>query len=170
MRPKRPISGVNGGTAPAMSLVHWLLAILLSVSAVGCSERTYDEIIPQSPGSITAIAQHVGGHEGDFISVGVWGPGIDWTPATGAEMASAYAQEAIDSADFSMTHTMTEMGRDGSELDVEKMFEPGDYSVVFFIGGAASSYDRFAEIRIHVNGNMFAEAPDSSAWTAPSPH
>ncbi len=152
-----------------MRRVYPLLAILAAISVSGCSERTYDEITPQSPGVITAIARHIGERQGDLLSVGVWGPGINWTPATGAELATAYAQDAIDSSDYSMTHTMTEMDREGNETSVAKLFEPGDYSVVFFISGVASPYDRFVEIRIHVNGNMFVEAPDSSAWTAAAP-
>lgn len=104
-----------------------------------------------------------------MLSIGVWGPGIDWTMETGAETCSAYAQVAIDSTDFSLTHTMTERDREGSDTGVTKSFEPGDYSVVFFLGGVAAPSDQFAEIRLHLNGDMVVQAPDSGGWTTAAP-
>jgi hypothetical protein len=142
------------------------LAILIVLVTIGCGEDPPFEVVPQEPGIITAIARQVPDRQGDFLSIGVWGPGIDWVPGMDAELSVSTARWTIDSEDFSISHMMTEIGIDRTDTGIAKAFEPGDYSVVFFVGYDGEAPDRYAEVRVHVNGDRTADAPDWSGWVA----
>jgi hypothetical protein len=141
-----------------------LLGCLALGCITGCDRDGYREIVPQTPGTITAAAQHVTGRQGDILSIGVWGPGIDWVPGTDADLAVSTAVRVIDSADYSVTHTMTELDPERGETVLAKAFEPGDYSLVFFAAESGQPPDRFAEVRVHVNGDLSAVAPAWDRW------
>ncbi len=142
------------------------LALLLIFVTIGCGDDPPFQIVPQEPGTLTAIARQVPDRQGDIFSIGVWGPGIDWAPGMDAELTVSAARWIIDSDDFSISHTMTEIGVDRNDTGIAKAFEPGDYSVVFFVGDDGAAPDRFAEVRVHVNGDLTVDAPDWSGWAA----
>lgn len=142
------------------------LLALLGLGPGGCAEESPLKIVPQHPGSITAMAMHVQGREGELLSVGVWGPGVDWAPEADSELVVSRAELTIDSDDYSFIRVMTEVDADRIDTGVPMAFEPGDYSVVYFVGAAGQPPDRYCEVRTHVNGDRIAEAVEWESWSS----
>ena len=113
------------------------------------------------PGSITATVSSVEGQNGSTLSVGVYD--FDWSPgAPNTFVGLVYAP--ITSDDFSSSVVVTGVGADGSPTQEPAIFQPGTYSVVFFVSPPGSAPEFFSEIRATVAGDMTVSAPAWGSW------
>jgi hypothetical protein len=144
--------------------VRLLLAVAIAVS-VGCSSDK-----STSPGSnavrgrITARATGITSQNGNTYSVVVYA--YDWSPgATGPSVASI--RQMITGDNFASTAVLDSVDSQGTPTLVEKVFDPGTYSVVFFVSPPGSPPQHFAELRVAVDGDKTVDAPAWAQWIHP---
>jgi hypothetical protein len=113
------------------------------------------------PGTITATASSVKGQNGNTLSVGVYD--FDWSPGA-ANTFVGLIYVPITSDDFSSTVVVTGVGADGSPTEQPASFQPGTYSVVFFVSPPNSPPSSFAEVRVSVAGDVTVSAPAWGSW------
>jgi len=113
------------------------------------------------PGTITATVQSIQGQNGKTLTVGVYD--FDWTPGSpNTFVGLIYVPIAGD--DFSSTVVVTGVGADGSPAETPATFQPGTYSVVFFVSAAGSAPEFFTEVRATVAGDISVSAPTWDSW------
>ena len=113
------------------------------------------------PGTITATVSSVKNQDGSIFSVGVYD--FDWSPGA-ANTFVGLIQVPITSDDFSSIVVVTGVGADGSPTKESASFQPGTYSVVFFISPPNSPPTFFTEVRVSVAGDITVSAPAWGSW------
>lgn len=142
-----------------------MAVIALWPLGTGCS-KSKDDSGSATPvkGKITVSASGILNQNKNILSVAAYP--FDWYPgATGAAIAGY--QKKIDSDDFSMTAVLDSLDAAGITTNVEKILDPGDYSVVFYVSAPATPPNHYAEVRVTVNGNMSVNAPAWASWIVP---
>jgi hypothetical protein len=140
-------------------------AVAAAVFSLGCSDKKSTNPTPSpTRGKITAAASGITGQNGSTYMAVVYA--IDWYPgATDTAIAGFRANISVDN--FSSTEILHSMNSQWNITAEEKVFEPGTYSVVFFVAPPNSPPQYFAEIRQQVNGDVTATAPAWANWTHP---
>jgi len=113
------------------------------------------------PGTITATASSVKGQNGSTLSVGVYD--FDWSPGSPNTFVGLI-YVPISSDDFSSSVVVTGVGPDGSPTKEPASFQPGTYSVVFFVSQPNSPPKFFTEVRATVAGDISVSAPAWDTW------
>ena len=87
----------------------------------------------------------------------------DWQP--GATDSAVAGYRTVVSADnFSSTEVLHASDAQWDISEEEKVFEPGTYSVVFFVALPDNPPQFFAEVRSEVNGDITVTAPAWENW------
>jgi hypothetical protein len=139
--------------------------VVMAVINWGCTEKkNTNPTAPTDPGKITATASGITGQNGSTYMVVAYA--YDWQPGA-QDSAMAGFLTNISGDNFSSTQILHSMNSQWTISAEEKVFEPGTYSVVFFVAPPGSPPQYFAEIRLQVNGDMTATAPAWANWTHP---
>jgi Rrf2 family cysteine metabolism transcriptional repressor len=178
---RRPSSGKNRGRpvnpsspsrktqtkeAPMNCFNKWLPVLIgLALMGGGCSDKKSTDPTPDAePGKITATASGITGQNGSTYLVAVYV--ADWFPGS-TDTVTAGFMTNISSDSFSSTEILHSMNSQWTPSAEEKVFDPGTYSVVFFVAAPGSPPQYFTEIRLKVNGDVTATAPAWANWTHP---
>jgi hypothetical protein len=113
------------------------------------------------PGTIAATVPSIQGQNGKTLVVGVYD--YDWTPGSPNTFVGLI-HVPITSDDFSSTVVVTGVGADGSPSETPVTFQPGTYSVVFFVSAAGTAPEFFTEVRATVAGDISVSAPAWGSW------
>ena len=98
---------------------------------------------------------------GATLSVGVYD--FDWSPGSPNTFAGL-VYDPITSNDFSSTLVINGVGADGKPTGEPASFQPGEYSVVFFVSPPGSAPKFFTEVRATVAGDITVSAPAWGSW------
>ena len=148
-----------------IALLLWLVVIMLVGLACGGNGSPGTTAPPTAgaaiPGSITATVSSVKDQNGSTLSVGVFD--FDWSPGA-ANTFVGLVYVPITSDDFSSSVVVTGVGADGSPTQETARFQPGTYSVVFFVSPPGSPPGFFSEVRATVAGDITVSAPAWGSW------
>ena len=137
----------------------------LALLGGGCSEKkSTNPSESAEPGKITATAAGITGQNGSTYMVVVYVS--NWQPGS-TDTVSAGFMTNISSNSFSSTEILHAMNSHYTPSADEKVFDPGTYSVVFFVAPPGSPPQYFTEIRLQVDGDVTATAPAWANWTHP---
>lgn len=90
-----------------------------------------------------------------------WYPGVPNDPDSG--IVGVIGSE-ITTDSFSFTALIQSVDPEGNPTGEAMVFDPGIYSVVFYVGPAGSAPEYFAEIRATVDGDITVTAPAWGSW------
>jgi hypothetical protein len=140
---------------------------VLFVTQCTKEKSTEPESRPQPvKGKITAAATGITGQNGYVLAVMAYDS--DWSPGSDSPVIAGFMVN-ISSNDFSFTqnlHLVDAQAPGGYSLE-DKVFEPKTYSVVFFVAAPGNPPQYFSEVRVAVNGDVAASAPDWAGWVHP---
>jgi hypothetical protein len=139
------------------------LAAVLFLLGGGCGDDGGPAPVPV-PGKITASAGGILGQTGNVYSVVTFA--ADWYPGATFPAVAGILQ-TISSDNYSLASALHEVDTGGNPTSADKTFDPGTYSVVFFVSAPGSPPSHFAEVRVSVNGDVTATAPAWSGWVHP---
>lgn len=152
----------------AIRLLLLLVIVVLLVTLVtacGSSSGNATTSASQSQqGKITAKASGIKGQNGKIFAAAAYN--YDWTPgATGPAVAGLVGP--ITSDNFSFTDILNQLNAwgDPSTSTADMIFDPGTYSVVFYVSAPGGAPQYFAKLRVTVKGDVTATAPNWSSWT-----
>jgi hypothetical protein len=138
-----------------------VVCIALGLFAVSCSNDNNTSGPVREPGRITAGASGIAGQNGKYLAIFVynydWFPGAE-EPAVGGTLTS------ITDEDFSYSAAAESLGVEGQPTGHAKVFDGGNYSVVFFVGPVGFAPEHFAEVRAVVDGDITVSAPAWANW------
>jgi hypothetical protein len=142
-----------------------LVLVFMFLFVCSCSNNKSTEPQPVS-GKITATAAGITGQNGNVYAVSAYDS--DWFPGSEAPVIAGFMVN-ITNDNFSSTQNLLAVDNQApSGLSSEDMlFEPGTYSVVFFVATLGNPPQHFAEVRVTVNGDVTANAPNWSSWAHP---
>jgi hypothetical protein len=141
----------------------WFCIVVIAIWTLvpGCSKSKDNSGSSPVHGKITVSAVGITGQINNIFSVAAYP--YDWYPgAAGAPVARII--KSIGSDDYSVTAVLDSLDALGNTTAVEKIFDPGEYSVVFFVSVPANPPSHYAEVRVTVNGNMTVTAPVWTSW------
>jgi len=150
-----------------MNILKRLLPLLtLTVFFVfTCSKNNSTESLPVN-GKITASATGIAGQNGNIYAVSAFDS--DWFPGSNSPTIAGI-MGTITSDNYSFTQNLKavdDQALGGLSAD-DMVFEPKTYSVVFFVAAPGNPPQHFAEVRMEVNGDVTATAPDWASWAHP---
>jgi len=150
-----------------MNLLKRLLPVLmLTVFFIcNCSKDNSTESQPVN-GKITASATGITGQNGNIYAVSAYDS--DWSPGSNSPTIAGI-MGTITSDNFSFTQNLKAVDdQSPGGLSPEDMsFEPRTYSVVFYVAALGSPPQHYTEVRMEVNGDVAATAPDWANWAHP---
>lgn len=150
-----------------MNILKRLLPVLmLTIFFIfNCSKNNSTESQPVN-GKITANATGITGQNGNIYAVSAFDS--DWSPGSDSPTIAGI-MGTITSDNYSFTQNLKavdDQSPGGLSAD-DMVFEPKTYSVVFFVAAPGNPPQHFAEVRMEVNGDVIATAPDWASWAHP---
>lgn len=143
-----------------LRLLWCCLIILPVVAGCSCDDQTSPAAVR---GKITAKAGGISGQSDKVYSVVACD--YDWSPGAPPDAIAGF-HVTITSNDYSSTAVLDSLDANGGPTGVQKTFEPGNYSVVFFVSPQGSSPQYFAEVRLELKGNSTVSAPTWGQWAS----
>lgn len=131
------------------------------LAGFGCSGGSDVDAPTPEAGTITAGASGITGQAGKMYYIAAFD--YDWQPGA-TEPSVATRSGSVTDDDFSFEVVLYELDQYGQPTMTEKAFEPGVYSVVFFVG-ASGPPEYFVEVFVDVDGDVTAHAPAWGTWT-----
>lgn len=141
-----------------------LPAVFVLLGLLSCSDDGKPSSPTPQPGRITVRVESIPGQSGKVCAVMAYG--FDWQPGA-QEPFIASIGTPIAEESFSFSGTLQSLNESGQPTGQAKLFDPGVYSVVFFIAAPDGPPSAFAEVRASVNGDITVTAPAWAGWQHP---
>jgi hypothetical protein len=138
----------------------FLLVVAMLVSACDGDNGADPDSQPVA-GKITAIASGIAGQDGKTLGVGAYD--YDWRPGSPA-IGIAGHRTRITGDNFASSEVLLTLDDQREMAADEKVFDPGTYSVVFYIVAGDAPPEAWAEVRVVVDGDVNATAPAWADW------
>jgi hypothetical protein len=135
--------------------------VLIAALALSCGDDSGPTDDYPNLGRITASTLGIQGQTGNLYAVYVYA--FDWHPGSPNDIVGIVRGE-INTEDFSSTAMVQSVNAQGEPTGQVKTFNPGTYSVVFFVSPPGSPPDHFAEVRATVDGDVTVTAPAWGSW------
>jgi hypothetical protein len=146
---------------------NWVVVCLITFVSIGllsCSGGKKTTAPAPQAGRITARVESIPGQSGNVCAIMAYA--VDWQPGA-VEPPVAALVAPITAESFSFGGALEARDVNGQTTGQAKMFDPGVYSVVFFVAVPGSPPSIFAEVRASVDGDITVTAPAWANWQHP---
>jgi hypothetical protein len=138
-----------------------LIGVGIFFGLLSCSEDEEPIAPSPQPGRVSISAAGITGQNGNMFAVMAYG--YDWQPGAQDPFLAAH-RATIAEDNFSFSDTLQSIDQNGQLTGQAKLFDPGVYSIVFFVAVPNQPPSIFAEVRATVNGDITVTAPAWATW------
>ncbi len=141
--------------------------MLMVLFVYKCSnDKSIEPELQPVKGKITATAMGITGQNGNVYAVMSYDS--DWFPGSDSPVIAGIIG-TITSDDFSFTQNLhpVDAQAQGGYSSEDMLFEPKTYSVVFFVAAPGNPPQYFSEVRVAVDDDVTATAPNWTNWVHP---